>query len=91
VVEVPRGERDALVEHLRRRGFEVRRRQVQEVDPDRAKPLLVIAILKPKVDDRAYPMAFGELAGALHRKAPADRQALGQPVKIRLPRGHFGR
>ena len=78
-------EADPALEHVRACRLQVRRREMEEVDPRRTEALLVVAILLPQVDHRADAVLARELGSALDRKAGADREIVGQPVKIRRP------
>ena len=82
----PPHEGDTLVEHLRTCRLEVRRRQMQQIDSRFAKPLLVVAIFLPQVDDGADSMIAREVDCTIDGKATADCKLLRQPMEIGSPR-----
>ena len=78
-------ESDPSVQALDPQRVHVRRWKMQEVYPEFAKMLLLVAILLPKVDDRSDVVGARQLRRAFHGEAASDGQVLRQPVKIGLP------
>jgi hypothetical protein len=83
-------ERNSAFEVCAGRGFEVRRRQVQEVNSGCTQCCFVVAILRPQVDHRCDPVLLREFRGAFDREAAADGKLLAEPVEIRLPTAAHG-
>jgi tRNA (mo5U34)-methyltransferase len=76
---------DALVEVLMAGRLEVGRRQMEQIDADGPKLRFIVAIFLPQINDCLDAVPLTKLTSALDRKAAADRQALGDPMKIRTP------
>ena len=78
-------EGDAALEMLEARRLQIRRGQMQKLDPRALKFSLVVAIFGSQIDHRRNSVRKRELAGALDRKASPERHGFAQPVKIRPP------
>ena len=57
---------------------------MEQGDARGAERFLIVAILGAKVDHRAESVLPSEVGGLVRREGSADREALGEPMEVRL-------